>query len=517
MKTLRASCLSITLALSCTLFGQTAQSEIAMPVRSQQPWRAVQQLVKDTVVQIFAFVFERDLIEPYAMPRQRGSRGSGFFIFYENQYFIVTNAHVVDQAAGIHIRIPSLGQRPISAALISICHDRDLALLKIADEEWERVMRELGGTIPYLSLGDSDTIYRADEVLALGYPLGQESLKSTTGVVSGVEDQYIQMSAPINPGSSGGPLLNEKGEVIGINAAGIDQCDGRMVQNVGYSIPVNRLKIILSQMLRHTLVKKPSLGIVSSHASNMAEYLGNPTPGGSYLSEILPGSPLDRAGIKKGDMMYQINGYTVDIYGDIMVPWSEDRISIVEYIASIGLDDDINVVVYRNGERIECTVKFGSEFEIGVKRIYPGYEHIDYEVFGGMVVMQLTLNHIEILGKRVQGLNEYGKLKNQNKPMLIVTYVLPTSALFLTRTISPGVILSHVNDMPVSTLDEFREAIKTTKGRSFLTLRASDTVSGLTDNICVALRSDEVMQMEPCLAEQYGYKLSNTVLEIIGS
>ena len=517
MKKLRTSCLTLALIASCTVLTQTQQADIPLPTRSHHPWRAVQQHVKDTVVQIFAFRFEKDIIEPYMMPYQRASRGSGFFIRYEGNIFIVTNAHVVDQAGGIHIRIPSLGQRPITAVLVSICHDRDLALLKIVDEEIEFVIQGLGGVIPYLELGDSNNIYRADEVLALGYPLGQEALKSTTGVISGVEDQFIQMSAPINPGSSGGPLLNENGEVIGVNSAGIDSVDGRVVQNVGYCIPINRLKIILPQMLRSILVKKPSLGIVSSHASNMAECLGNPLPSGSYLSEILPASPLDKAGIQKDDMIYKINGYCIDDYGDITVPWSEDRISIVEYISSIGLEDDINVVVYRNGERIECTVHFGTDFETSIKRIYPGYEELDYELFGGMVVMQLTLNHIEILGQRVPGLKDYAKLKNQYKPVLVVTHVLPTSALFLTRTIGPGVVLSHVNDMAVSTLDDFRVAIKKTRLREFLTMRGCDTVGGLTDNIRVALRSSEVILQESLLAEQYGYTLSEIVKEIIGS
>ena len=93
------------------------------------------------------------------------------------------------------------------------------------------------GEIPYLPLGDSDTAYRSDRVLTLGYPLGQESLKSTTGVISGQERDMIQISAPINPGSSGGPLLNNKGEVIGICTSGINDA-----QNVNYIIPINETK-----------------------------------------------------------------------------------------------------------------------------------------------------------------------------------------------------------------------------------------------------------------------------------
>ena len=475
-------------------------------------WRIVQQKVKDTVVQIFAFIFEKNIIEPYMMPHQQPCRGSGFFIKYDGKIFIVTNAHVVNQAVGIHVHIPSLGQRPIRVELVSICPDRDLALLRIVPEEYEFVRKGLGGSIPFLVLGDSNKICRADEVLALGYPLGQESLKSTTGVISsGCEQQFIQISAPINPGSSGGCLLNDLGEVIGINSEGI-----LGAQNVGYSIPVNRLKIILPQMMKEKLVKKPSLGIVVSHASYMAEYLNNPVPGGAYIAEVVPNSPLDKAGIKQGDMLYTIDGYAVDEHGNVIAPWSEDRISLVNYIGSIGLKEPIEIVAYRNGKRISCTVCFGDDFDTSIKRIYPGYEPLDYEVFAGMVVTPLTLNHIELMGSQIPGLQEYASLKNQNEPALLVTHVLPTSALFLTRTIGCGIIITHVNDKKVHTLQEFRKAIKEAVKKEFIIMRGIDTVDRLTDNLCVALKTKDVLAQEQSLAEQYGYSLSPTVRSLLG-
>ena len=162
-------------------------------------------MARDTVVQVFAQIAELDLMQPYKTPTQYGSRGSGFFI---NEHgHIITNAHVIDQAHAIWIQIPSLGKRLINVIVVGICPERDIALLRVADEDVDYIRSELG-YIPYLVLGDSDKVRRSDEVLALGYPLGQESLKSTTGVISGREKNLIQMSAPINPGSSGGPLLN---------------------------------------------------------------------------------------------------------------------------------------------------------------------------------------------------------------------------------------------------------------------------------------------------------------------
>src|SRR5205807_3208889 len=113
-------------------------------------------------------------------------------------------------------------------------------------------------------------------VLALGYPLGQQSLKSTNGIVSGREYNMIQISNAINPGSSGGPLLNTRGEVIGINTAGIVDA-----QNIGYAIAVNDFNIVLPDMKKTRIVRKPFLGVLFNNASAaLTEFLGNPVPGG---------------------------------------------------------------------------------------------------------------------------------------------------------------------------------------------------------------------------------------------
>ena len=124
----------------------------------------------------------------------------------------------------------------LALALIVIC------TIKVKPEGLEIIKNEIGG-VKFLTLGDSDYVHRADEIMALGYPLGQQNLKSTTGVVSGREQHLIQISAPINPGNSGGPSLNIRGEVIGINTAYIPDA-----QSVGYIIPINELKIILEDL-----------------------------------------------------------------------------------------------------------------------------------------------------------------------------------------------------------------------------------------------------------------------------
>lgn len=477
-------------------------------VSSSQVWRPVQERVRDTVMQVFAQVVESDILQPYKTPAQSGGAGSGFFI-NEDGYFL-TNAHVVDQAKTIWIQVPSLGKRIIDVELVGISHDRDIALLKVSEEGIEIIRKELG-TIPYLKLGDSDLLRRSDEALALGYPLGQQSLKSTSGIVSGREHHLIQTSAPLNPGSSGGPLLNMRGEVIGINEAGVTSA-----QNVGYAIPINDVKVALADMYTVPLLRKPFLGVLFNNGSEwLTEYLGNPAPGGCYVVEVVEGSTLQRAGIRSGDMIYGINGHIVDMFGEMAVPWGEDKISIVDYVGRLSVGDQINLLAYRKGAKKELSARFEHAQMPAIHKIYPGYEPIDYEVFGGMVVTELTLNHVQLMANQAPGLVKYTEFKNQSKPVLVVTHLFPSSQIYRTRTVAVGSTINEVNGIRVHTLADLRTSLLKGSTGKFLTLRISDNVARASDNILVVLPYEKVLSEEPRLARDYRYALSDTYQEIV--
>lgn len=473
-------------------------------------WRPIQEQVKDTVVQVFAQVAEFDMLQPYRTPQQYAVSGSGFFI--NDQGDLITNAHVINQARSVWIQIPSLGRRIIDVEVIGMTPDRDLALLRVKPASLEIIKSALGG-VPYLMLGDSDLTRRSDEVLALGYPLGQQSLKSTTGVVSGHEQHMIQISAPINPGSSGGPLLDEQGNVIGINAAGITEA-----QNVGYAIPVNDLKIVLPDLYKSKLLRKPFLGILYNNASeSLTEYLGNPQPGGCYIAEVVKGSTLFKAGVKQGDMLYDINGHQLDMYGDMSVPWSEDKISIIDYVSRIPAGDQVRLVIYRNGERKEFDVAFDLTELPAIRKVYPGYEEIDYEVFAGMVVMQLTINHIHIMEKMVPGLVKYAEVKNQSEPVLLITHIFADSQLYRMRTVTPGSTINELNGVKVSTLDQLRTVLQNSATSKFLTIKASDNLMRVSDNLLVVLPWDRVLEEEILLSHDYHYPISPTVKGLLAA
>lgn len=466
---------------------------------SSHSWSDVQSKVKDAVVQVFSQVAAVDLLQPYKTPEQYQGTGSGFFINADGE--IITNAHVIDQAKAVWIQIPSLGKHQVDVDIIGVSPDRDIALLKVRKEGMDLLKSTLK-EIPYLSLGDSDLVQRAEEIMALGYPLGMQGLKSTTGVVSGREQHLIQIDAPINPGNSGGPSLNVSGEVIGINRLYAPDA-----QNVGLIIPINELKIVLDDLRKVPLLRKPFLGVLFNNASeSLTNYLGNPPPGGLYVVDVYKDSPLCKAGIKKGDMMYEINNNPIDIYGEM--PWNEDKISIIDYVCQLKLGQEINLVVYRSGQRHDIKFIFNQAELLPIRKIYPGYEKLDYEIIGGMVVQPLTINHLPLLINNSPGLTKYAEMKYQMEPALIVTHIFPDSQAQRSRSLMPGCILTDINGVKVKTLEDVRTAIYKSLDSANITLETAD-------GIFVVYPLKKVLEEEQRLSKDYFYPLSDTMKTLI--
>lgn len=465
-----------------------------------QPWSDLQATLKDSVVQIFSQVAEVNLLQPQKPRSQHQGTGSGFFINEEGE--IITNAHVVDQAAAIWIQIPSLGKRQLNVDVVGVSPDRDLALLRLRPEGIEAI-QQVRGKIPFLHIGNSDKIHRADEILTLGYPLGQQGLKSTKGVVSGRESHLIQIDAAINPGNSGGPSINVNGEVVGINTM-----IARDAQNVGYIIPSNELSVILADLREVPLLRRPFLGILFNNASDsLTEYLGNPKPGGLYVVDVYKGSPLHKAGVLKGDMIYEINGNDVDMYGELA--WTEDKISIIDYVSQLRLGQEVGLVVYRNGKRKELTFSFEQSDSMPIHKIYPGYEEIDYEIVGGMLIQPLTINHLPILVNVAPSLAKYAEVKYQKEPALLVTHVFPDSATHRSRSVGVGAIISKVNDTPVQTLADLREQL----GKSFET---NNVTIESQDGVFLHFPFDDILKEERRLSRVWSYGMTTAMTDLVG-
>ncbi len=488
-----------------------AHVDVSAPKR--QRWSELQSQSQNAVLQVFSQINEFNWVEPYKSPAQKESRGSAFFINAEGD--IITNAHVVSQAIYVTVQIPSVGKRRFEIEIIGVSPERDLALLRLTDKARDALKKELGVTkLPYLTLGDSDAVHRGDKIMALGFPLGQEGLKSTTGVVSGREHlpasgYFIQISAPINPGNSGGPSLDHGGRVIGVNSAGIPGA-----QNVGYIIPSNEVLLFLDQLENVVpedgnpkLLRKPFMGVFFNSADdNLREFLGNPSPGGLYVIDVYKGSPFDLAGIKAGDMIYTMDSYPVDMHGEMSVPWNkEDRISLLDYVSRLKLGHKVVMEIYRKGKLLKVTIPLENN-EPPIRKMYPGFEKIDYEMIGGFVFMPITVNHIMLLAQYAPKLIEYADPAKPIEPSLLITHVLLNSPASRLRTIGVGGIIAEVNGQRVKTLGDLRAAIVSNPQSKYLTFKT-------TDNQFAVIPVDDVLASEERLSAMYYYPVSDTFKE----
>lgn len=455
--------------------------------------------IGSAVVQIVSQIGTFDWLEPYAIAEQGERRGSGFFINHDG--YLITNAHVIDGAKSLWVHVPMLGRHLVTASIVGVCPDRDIALLRIDPRALVALKEMSGGAVPTLTLGDSDLIRQGDSIVAFGYPLGDRRVKFSPGVVSGWEgsngQSLIQITSPVNPGNSGGPLVDVQGRVVGIVAA--QQSDA---YGVGYALPINEVPLILDQLYTQRLVRKPILGAILVYGNDQkAAYLGNPLPAGVYISRVLPDSLFAKAGVQDGDMLYEFNGFALDAYGETVAPWGAERASLYDHASRLKIGQQVSLVVYRNGERKDLSMVFQETKLPAVRQMYPGYEPIEYEVIGGLVVMQLALNHIPLLFETAPELSVYQSPENVFKQRLIITHVIPGSTAQQARFLSEGDELETVNGKRVKTLKQLRTAISAGVSSEYLmitTRRAAVCVFSLKQ-----ILTDEIR-----LSADFAYPLS---------
>ncbi len=246
----------------------------------------------------------RDFFEKFFgdMPRDFKQRSLGSGIIIDPKGLIVTNNHVIEGADKIKVKLA--GGKEYNASVKGRDPKTDLALLEIKAPE----------PLPYLSLGNSDAVRVGDWVVAVGNPFGlghtvTQGIISAKGRVigAGPYDNFIQTDAAINPGNSGGPLLNLKGEVIGINTAIVATGQG-----IGFAIPSNLAKDIIPQLQEKGKVTRGMLGVqVQTVTPELAKSFKLAEPKGALVAEVNPGTPADKAGIQRGDIIVEFNGQPI--------------------------------------------------------------------------------------------------------------------------------------------------------------------------------------------------------------
>ena len=257
-------------------------------------------------------LFRRFFDIPNMGPREREfqSAGSGVIFDAKNGY-IVTNAHVIDNATEITVTLQD--GRDLTATVVGSDVPSDVAVLKVPSESLIQV-----------ALGDSTRLEVGDFVVAIGNPFGLQHTV-TSGIVSGLGrsginrdsyEDFIQTDASINPGNSGGALVNLRGELVGINSAILSRSGGNI--GIGFAIPVNMARSIMDQLLKYGSVKRGLLGVsIYSLTPDVAKSLNIANTQGVLVSQVTEGSAADNAGIKPGDVITSINGQTIKSNGEL--------------------------------------------------------------------------------------------------------------------------------------------------------------------------------------------------------
>jgi len=309
--------------------------------------------------------------------------GSGFV--FDSQGHIVTNNHVI--YGGRNVTVTFSNGTIYTAEVVGTDVFSDIAVLKlVTKEEQETTQGVSKGLIP-LPLGNSSMLSIGEEVAAIGNPFGLTG-SMTTGVVSGLGrllpiqttnitttipgagafsiPNIIQTDAAINPGNSGGPLLNKNGEVVGLNTAGL--LSGQFSSGIGFSIPSDTLRRIVPALIANGTYLHPWIGVAGPDIiPEIALALGLGEARGFLVTEIAPGSPADRSGIRGGDMpVTNITGFEeLRLGGDIImnvddqkVNKTDDLLSYIETNKQVG--DTVTMTILRDGNLIEIDLVLGA-------------------------------------------------------------------------------------------------------------------------------------------------------------
>jgi Do/DeqQ family serine protease len=270
--------------------------------------------------------------------RRSRSAGSGVIIDAIKGH-IVTNHHVVKDAESIAVTLKD--GRQVEGRVVGSDAGTDIALIKIQPQG-----------LSALKLGNSDDLKVGDVVLAIGNPfgLGQTvtsgivSALGRSGLSSEAYEDFIQTDAPINPGNSGGALINSKGELIGINSAILAPTGGNV--GIGFAVPVNMMRAVVSQLERFGAVKRGRIGVsLQTVTPDIATAMGLRTAAGAIIGRVEKGSPAEKAGIRTGDVILEIDGKAVLNASDV-----RNRIGLRE------VGNNIAITVVRGGNRQKITL-----------------------------------------------------------------------------------------------------------------------------------------------------------------
>jgi serine protease Do len=369
------------------------------------------------------------------------SLGSGFLV--DPKGYIITNYHVIDKADKIYVKLstdPDNTDMGRPARVIGTDKATDLAVIKIDTDK----------PLPTVKMGNSDTAEVGDWVEAIGSPFALAQTV-TAGIISaknrtidqgapGQFQHFIQTDAAINPGNSGGPLLNMNGEVIGVNTAIYTQSAG--YQGIGFAMPSNTVVSVYNDLISSThKVTRGSIGIQFREGLSGAVNRVYGFKNGVLVQEVQPGGPADKAGLKPGDIITNVDGRNI-----------KDGDDLVNEIASRRPGSTIRLGYIRDGKPQDTTVTIGDRDKVFADLNNPQPES-NQEGGAGAGEAKLGIVVHEITSQMAARLHTSGVLIDSVR----------TGSFADLQGLEPGLVITHVNKQPTGTKEEFDAVVSKLK------------------------------------------------------
>jgi serine protease Do len=373
-------------------------------------------------------------------PPARGT-GSGFIVSPDG--YILTNAHVVSDADSVNVRMTD--RREYQAKVVGVDPRTDVAVIKIE-----------GKALPTVKIGDPAKLRPGEWVLAIGSPFGFEN-SATAGIVSATSRSlpgdsgssyvpFIQTDVAVNPGNSGGPLFNMRGEVVGINSQIFSQTGGYM--GLSFAIPIDVATNVQDQLIKTGRVVRGKIGVtIQDVNAQFAESFGLDRPRGALVSSVENGGPGEKAGIKPGDVILGVNGTDIQRYGEVS-----------GRIAAMKPGSDAKVTVWREGKESTLNVKVG-ELEAQPQRVAartPGKGSTDQAARLGLTVRPLAPEE---------------KQQVETQGMIVVDQVSGPAAA---AGVQPGDIILGVNGKTVKSVGDLQTIAKSAGKNVALLIQRQD-------------------------------------------
>jgi len=333
-----------------------------------------------------------DLFRPFhdfGLPKKWKEQSLGSGVIVSGDGYIITNNHVVEKSEDI--RVILFDKRSFRGKVVGADPKTDIAVVKISADK-----------LPTIPWGDSDKLLVGEFVLAIGNPFGL-SHTVTMGIISAVGranvgiadyEDFIQTDAAINPGNSGGPLVNIKGELIGINTAIFSRSGG--YQGIGFAVPSNMSRLVMDQLMKQGKIVRGWLGVtIQDITPELSQKFGLKDSNGALVGDVAKGSPAEKAGIVRGDVILEFNGKEIKSVG-----------SLRNMVAQSKVGSQAKVKILRNGKQYGMSVVIDElPREIAGAPAEPLPEDFQKNAFSGITVMDLSKEIARQLGL---GANEKG-------------------------------------------------------------------------------------------------------------